>query len=415
MSSPAATSPQTEQLLARAQHLDATDPLAEFVPRFLPYADDSVRAYLDGNSLGRPLVATAEAVAEFVRYGWGTRLIRGWTDEWMDWPTVVGDELTVAALGAAPGQTIIADSTSVLLYKLARAALTTVPDRSEIVVDTDNFPTDRYLLEGIAAELGLTLRWVDTDPNEGVTAEQVAAAVGGRTALFVGSHVAYRSGYLADVAAITATVHAAGGRVLWDLSHSVGSVPMALDEWEVDFAVGCGYKYLNGGPGAPAFGYVRASLQDRASQPIQGWMGHAEPFTMGAGYRRSAGIRGFLTGTPPILAMVSLRVGIGVLAEARIDRVRAKSLALTDFALELYDAWLRPLGVQLASPRAPERRGSHITIRHAGFAQLLGQLWDRGVIPDFRTPDGIRLGLSPLSTTFAEVGLAVAELRDLLD
>jgi len=394
--------------------LDARDPLTAYVSRFLPCVDGSLRAYLDGNSLGRPPIAAAEALDNFVRQGWGSRLIRGWTDEWMDWPTIIGDELAAAALGAAPGQTIVADSTSVLLYKLARAALTTVPRRTQIIVDTDNFPTDRYLLEGIASELGLLLSWVATDPSTGVTPELVSQVVSDRTALFVGSHVAYRSGYIADVAAITELVQAAGGRVLWDLSHSVGSVPIALDEWHVDFAVGCGYKYLNGGPGAPAFGYVRHDLQEVAHQPIQGWMGHEDPFTMGPGYRRSAGMRGFLTGTPPVLAMVPLRVGIDLLAEAGIEQVRAKSLALTGFALELYDEWLAPLGVELASPRDPERRGSHLTIGRHGFDGVLTQLWDRGVIPDFRAPQGIRLGLSPLSTTFAELALALAELRDLL-
>jgi kynureninase len=399
----------------RAAALDSKDPLASFVDRFLPATDGVLRAYLDGNSLGRPPIAVAAAVDEFVRDRWGTRLIQGWTDEWMDWPTQVGDDLAAAALGAGPGQTVIADSTSVLLYKLSRAALTTVPDRNEIVLDSDNFPTDRYVVEGIAQELGLTLRWVQTAPDAGVTPELVDGAVSDRTALFVGSHVAYRSGYVADAPAITDLVHGAGGRVLWDLSHSVASVPLALDDWQVDFAVGCGYKYLNGGPGAPAFCYVRRDLQDIAQQPIQGWMGHATPFLMGPGYERSAGMRGFLTGTPPILGMVPLRVGIAMLAEAGIERVRDKSLALTDFALELIDDWLVPLGVQLASPRDHEHRGSHLTIRRAGFDEVNAQLWRRGVVPDFRAPDGIRLGLAPLSTTFAEVALALTELRTLLE
>jgi kynureninase len=414
MASSAVVVAQAEQALRRAAELDETDPLAGFGPRFLASTDSSLQAYLDGNSLGRPPIAAAEAMAEFIRLGWGTRLIQGWTDEWMRWPTVVGDELAAAALGAGAGQTLVADSTSVLLYKLARAALTTVPQRSEIVVDTDNFPTDRYLLEGIAEELGLQLRWVITDTAGGVTPELVADVAGPQTALFVGSHVAYRSGYLADVAAINAIVHRAGGRVLWDLSHSVGSVPVKLDDWEVDFAVGCGYKYLNGGPGAPAFGYVRHALQEQARQPIQGWMGHAEPFAMGPGYQRSPGIRGFLTGTPPILGMVPLRAGIALLAEAGIERVRTKSLALTDFALELVDDWLIPLGVELASPRDHDHRGGHLTLRRSGFDQVNARLWQRGVIPDFRAPDGIRLGLSPLSTAFGEVAVALTELRDVL-
>lgn len=394
----------------RAAGADEADPLAAHRDRFLP-AGNEVVAYLDGNSLGRPLTAASEALAEFVTGPWAGRLIRGWTDEWMDWPTLVGDELAAAALGAAPGQTIIADSTSVLIYKLARAALTLTPDRTEIIVDTDNFPTDRYLLEGIAAETGHTLRWIETDPAQGLTPELVRDALSERTALLLGSHVAYRSGHIADVSMITAEVHAAGGLVLWDCSHSVGSVPIELDAWQVDFAVGCGYKYLNGGPGAPAFGYVAEQCQ-HAGQPIQGWMGHARPFEMGPGYESHAGIRGFLTGTPPILSMVPLRAGIAAVAEAGIDAIRAKSLRLTAFAHELAEEWLVPHGVRIASPAEPERRGGHLTLGRDDFADVNQRLWERGVIGDFRAPDGIRLGLSPLSTSFTEVFAAMEVLRE---
>lgn len=398
----------------RAADLDAADPLGGFVGRFLPSTDGSVRAYLDGNSLGRPARATLEVMEMFIRERWGTRLIQGWTDEWMDWPTTLGDELAAAALGAAPGQTVVADSTSVLIYKLARAALTTVPERTEVVVDTDNFPTDRYVVEGIAAELGLTVRWIATDPDTGLTLDRAIGVLGEQTALLVGSHVAYRSGFVADVAALTEVAHGVGAKVLWDLSHSVGCVPVRLDDWGVDFAVGCGYKYLNGGPGAPAFGYVRRALQTVARQPIHGWMGHAAPFAMGPGYQAHPGMRAFLTGTPPIMAMVPLRVGIAMLAEAGIDDVRRKSLALTDLALELIQDWLVPLGVRIASPLASDRRGGHVTICRPGFGPVNDQLWSRGIIPDFRAPDGIRLGMAPLSTTYAEVVLALAELRAIL-
>lgn len=401
--------------MSRAEELDQADPLARFAGQFLPPTDGALRAYLDGNSLGRPTYPAAEALSRFVTERWGTRLIQGWTDEWMDWPVTVGDELAAAALGAGPGQTVIADSTSVMLYKLARAALTLAGDRDEIVVDSDNFPTDRYLLEGIAAERGLTLRWIDTDPALGVTADQVAAVLSERTALFLGSHVAYRSAYLADAERITGLVHDAGAYVLWDLSHSVGSVPVRLAEWQVDFAAGCTYKYLNAGPGAPAFGYVRRDLQDQARQPIQGWMGHADVFTMGPGFRPHPGIRGYLTGTPPILAMVPLRSGIAMLAEAGIEEVRAKSVRLTEFALELIEELLVPLGVRLASPRDPAHRGGHLTICRPDFAAVNRELWTRGVIPDFRAPDGIRLGLAPLSTRFAEVETGIREIRAVLE
>jgi kynureninase len=403
----------------QAAALDAADPLAAFTARFLPTPD--VVAYLDGNSLGRPLATTAERLDAFVRQEWGGRLIRGWTDEgpdgaWMDWPGRVGDRIAAAALGAAPGQTVIGDSTTVLLYKLCRAAVDAAmrEGRDEIVVDTDNFPTDRYVLEGIAAERGATLRWVETDPAAGLTPELVGAAVGPRTALVVASHVAYRSGWLADAAAITDVVHAAGGYVLWDLCHSVASVPMDLDAWNVDLAVGCTYKYLGGGPGAPAFGYVRSGLQSRLRQPVQGWMGRRDPFTMGPGYEPAPGVRSVVSGTPPILAAVPLLAQLDLLDEAGIDAVRAKSVALTEFAVELVDSWLTSSGVELASPRDPQRRGGHVTIRRPGFRAVCDELWARGVIPDYREPDGIRIGLSPLSTSFTELHDGLAVLRDVL-
>ncbi len=401
-----------------ARRHDRADPLADWVERFAE-PDTELIAYLDGNSLGRPPSSLPQVMSDFIRGPWAGRLIRGWTDEpepWMDWPLIIGDELAVAALGAAPGQTVIADSTSVLLYKLARAALTLrSPERTEIVLDADNFPTDRYLLEGIATELDLELRWIETDPGSGVTPEQVRDAVGERTALFVASHVAYRSGHIAEAAAITAIVHAAGAPVLWDCSHSVGAVPIALDEWGADFAVGCGYKYLNGGPGAPAFGYVATRHHDAARQPLQGWMGHARPFEMGPGYQAHQGIRAFITGTPPILAMVPLRQGISMVADATVSAIRTKSLALSDFALRVVDEQLAPRGVHVASPRDHDHRGGHLTLTGPGFDVVTERLWARGVIPDFRRPDGIRLGFSPLSTSFAEVDRALAVLIEELD
>ena len=412
--------PTPTDFTALAAQLDDADPLGAYRSEFAPHGPEVV-AYLDGNSLGRPPARLADALTDFVAGPWGSRLIRGWTDDdpgttpWMDWPTALGDRLGAACLGAAPGQTVIADSTSVLLYKLARAALSgREPGRDEIVVDADNFPTDRYLIEGIATELGLTLRWVPTDPASGLTPELAAAAVGPRTALLVASHVAYRSGYLADLTAVTALVHDAGGLVLWDCSHSVGSVPITLDAAGADLAVGCGYKYLNGGPGAPAFGYVASRHQGTLRQPIQGWMGHAEPFIMGPGYRPADGIRGYLTGTPPILGMVPLGVALEIVERAGMAAIRAKSLALTDLLITLTDAWLAPYDVELGSPRDPERRGGHLTLRRADFAEVNAELWRRGVIGDFRAPDGIRLGLSPLTTSFADVVAGVGVLVEVL-
>ncbi len=400
-------------LRERARELDESDPLRGFRDRFLTPEGTDVVAYLDGNSLGRPPRETAERMADFVQGQWARRLIRGWTDGWLTWPEEVGDRLGRAALGSAPGQVVVADSTSVLLYKLARAALAARPDRHEIVLDTGNFPTDRYVLEGIAAELGLTLRWIETDPAAGITDAQVAEMVGPDTALVSFSHVAYRSGYLADAEAITRTAHRAGALVLWDLCHSVGSVPVHLDAWDVDFAVGCTYKYLNGGPGSPAFGYVNKRHHGAVRQPVWGWMGHRAPFEMAPGYQAAEGVRGMLSGTPPILAMLPLLVSLDMLEEAGIEAVRAKSSLLTDYALALADAWLLPQGVTLASPRDAERRGGHITLRRPDFGALNERLWQRGVLPDYRSPDALRIGLAPLSTSFTEVHDGLSILAEL--
>ena len=396
-------------LLDRAHELDAQDPLAHLRERFLPA--EGVIAYLDGNSLGRPLAASAQRMQSFIAEEWGTRLIRGWDEQWMRWPETIGDLIGTAVTGAAPGQTVVADSTTVMLYKLARAAVAARPDRTEIVLDTDNFPTDRYVLEGIAAERGLTLRWVETDPASGVRPEQVAAVVGPQTALVVFSHVAYRSGFMADVPAITAIAHEAGALMLWDLCHSAGSVPIHLDAWGVDLAVGCTYKYLNGGPGAPAFAYVGAALKDELRQPIWGWMGRRDVFEMGPGYAPADGIRSMVSGTPAILGMIPVQVGVELTAEAGIDAIRAKSVLLTDFAIEIVDSWPAGLGVQVASPRHHAQRGGHVTIRRPDFREVTSALWARGVIPDFRAPDGIRIGLSPLSTSFMELYDAMEVIR----
>ena len=410
---PAALSPDP---LTAARALDAADPLAAFRTRFAGIDDgtSTVTAYFDGNSLGRPTRASIERIQRFLVEGWGDRLIRGWDEEWMELPFVIGDDLGRAALGAAPGQTFIGDSTTVLLYKLARAAVDSLPERSEIVLDTDNFPTDRYLLDGIARERGLRLVWIEADTEAGVTPEQVAAVVGPQTALVVLSHVAYRSGFLAELHTITRIVHDAGALVLWDLCHSAGSVPIELDEAGVDLAVGCTYKYLNGGPGSPAFGYVNARLIPRLAQPIQGWMGASDVFLMGPEYVPADSIRRFLSGTPPIVGMLAMRDTVAMIEEAGIAAVRAKSVALTEFAVALADEWLTPLGVTLASPRDPERRGGHITLSHPAMRDVTSLLWQRDVIPDYRDPDGLRVGLSPLSTSFEEVCAGMAAVRDAL-
>ncbi|RWZ67718.1 aminotransferase class V-fold PLP-dependent enzyme [Labedella populi] len=396
-----------------AAPLDAADPLASFRDRFVQGGDTV--SYLDGNSLGRPLRRTVERLPPFVQQEWGERLIRSWDETWMGLPFELGDAIGAATLGAAPGQTVVGDSTTVLLYKLMRAALTARPGRSRVVVDDDNFPTDRFLMEGIARELGLELDIIEVDRSIGVTPDQLSAVVSDETALVVLSHVAYRSGYLADMPGLTRLAHDAGALILWDVCHSAGAVPMQVDEWGVDIAVGCSYKYLNGGPGAPAFAYVRRGLQAELEQPIQGWMGAADVFAMADVYVPAEGMRRFLSGTPPVLAMQPITDMVDLVAEAGIEAIRTKSVALTEYALRLTDALLAPLGVTVSTPRDPELRGSHVTVSHARFREVTAALWRRGIIPDFRSPDGLRIGLSPLSTSFAEVRLGVDAIREELE
>jgi kynureninase len=401
----------------RAAELDAADEIAFTRERFVPAGSGvhTVQAYLDGNSLGRPLKATQRRINELIEGAWGTRLIRSWDEQWMELPLTLGDRIGEVVLGAAPGQTFVGDSTTVVLYKLMRAAVSADPTRTRIVIDTENFPTDRYVAEGIAAETGAELVWIEPEPTEGVTPEQVAAVVDERTALVVVSHVAYKSAWIADLAEITRVTHDAGALVLSDTCHSGGVVTEDVDATGIDLAVGCSYKFLNGGPGAPAYGYVAARHQDRLRQPIQGWMGHAEPFRMGPGYRPSPGIRHFMSGTPAVLGMVGIADTVDLIEEVGLDRIRAKAVALTRFVIDAVDSELARLGVAVASPRDDERRGAHVTITHPRSRELCAELWSRDVIPDFREPDGIRLGLAPLSTSFAEVATALEVMAGVLE
>jgi kynureninase len=393
--------------------LDDADPLAHFRERFV--GTGSPLVYLDGNSLGRPLTVTAERMRSFVEVEWAERLIRGWDEGWFELPLALGDELGRVCLGAGSGQLAVGDSTTVLLYKLMRTAVAARPGRTEIVMDRDNFPTDRYIATGIAEECGLTMRWLDVDPAAGVTVDQVAAVVGEQTALVALSHVSYRSSWIADVPAITRLAHDAGALVLWDLCHSVGSVPAELDAWGVDLAAGCTYKYLNGGPGSPAFCYVAERHLDAFTQPIQGWMGNADPFLMGPDYVPVAGIRRFLSGTPAVLGMLAIQDMVALIDEAGIDAVRKKSEQLTTYAVELADERLAPHGVTVMSPRDPAQRGGHVTVHHPQMQEVVPALWKRDVIPDYRDPGGLRIGLSPLSTSFDELERGIDAIREVID
>ena len=393
----------------RAVALDAADPLASLRDAFV--VEDPELIYLDGNSLGRLPKATADRIAQVVRDEWGAGLIRSWR-HWVDLPSRAGDLIGSTLLGAAKGQVVVSDSTTVNLYKLAVAALDARPGRTVIITDDDNFPTDRYVLEGLAAQRGMELRTVHTDIDGGLDLDLLRDAVDENTALVSLSHVAYRSGALLDMAAVNAIVHRAGALVLWDLCHSAGSVPVELDATGADLAVGCTYKYLNGGPGSPAFLYVRAELQAALRQPIWGWFGQRDQFAMGPSYDPVPGIDRFLAGTPAVVGIAAVEEGVRVLAEAGIDRLRAKGIALTDYVIELAGAWLP--GFDLATPADPCRRGSHVSLRHPDAWRVTQALIEAKVIPDYRTPDRLRLGPAPVSTGFADVWEAMSRLRQIM-
>ena len=397
--------------------LDAADPLAAFRDRFV--FPDPALVYLDGNSLGRLPRATVERLGVVVGEEWGGELIRGWS-HWIDEPRRVGDLLATEILGARAGEVIVSDSTTVNFYKLARAALAARPGRRIVVTDRSNFPTDRYVLEGLAGagEGSVEIAWLDPDPVEGPQPEEIAAILDenpGDVALVTLSHVNYRSAAIADMATITSLAHAAGALVLWDLSHSAGSIEVDLEGANVDLAVGCTYKYLNGGPGAPAWLYVRDALQAELRNPIQGWFGQRDQFAMGQGYEPRPDIAAWLTGTPGILGLAAAEIGIGLAAEAGMDRIRAKGMALTEYAIALVDERLASRGVSIGSPRDTLRRGAHVAIRHADARRLTADLIEAGVVPDFRAPDSIRFGLSPLTTSFTDVARGIAALERLLE
>ena len=378
--------------------LDEADPLRAFRARFVD--DDPSRIYLDGNSLGRLPLATRDRLAAVVAQ-WGSELVSGWHD-WIDVPARVGDLLAEHVLGARPGEVMVGDSTTVNLYKLCSAVLET--REGALVTDRGNFPTDRYVLEGLAARSGRPLHLVDT-PEQAVEVEDAA--------LVLLSHVGYRSGEIADVAGLTA---ATGADLVWDLSHSAGAIPVDLRASGVELAVGCTYKYLNGGPGAPAYLYVAEERQAGLRSPIWGWFGQRDQFAMERDYDPADGIGRFQAGTPPILALAAVEEGVKLTAEAGIPAIRAKSTSLTELIIALHDEWLAPLGFSLGSPRDPAVRGSHVAIRHPEAWPINLALIERAkVVPDFRGPDAIRLGVAPLYTSHADVWDALDRLRALVE
>jgi kynureninase len=395
-----------------ARALDAADPLGPYLAESVVTEPDLV--YLDGNSLGRLTHRARRRLMQVIDDEWAGGLVRSW-EAWIDLPVQVGDALARHLLGADPGEVIVGDATTVNLYKAASAAIAARPGARAVVTDDDNFPTDRYVLEGLAAQHGLECREVRSDPVDGPDPGTIAAALDG-AALLCLSHVAYGSGALADMAGLTALAHEHDALVLWDLSHAVGSVPIQLAATGADLAVGCTYKYVNGGPGAPAFTYVRRDLQNELRQPIWGWFGQRDQFAMGPRYQPVDGIGSWLTGSPAVPGLACVDAGVTLLADAGIERLRAKGMALTSLIVDLADAWLTPLGFGLASPRAAGRRGSHVALSHTDGWRISQALIDvAGVVPDYRAPDRIRLGPAPIATRFVDVWDALDRLRRLVE
>ena len=393
---------------ADAEALDRADPLAGLRDQFVAGPPGVIA--LDGNSLGRPPATIAARLAELVDE-WAQRRIDAW-DDWMQLPFSLGDLLASEFLGARPGEVVVCDSTTINLYKLAAAALAAAgPDRKVIVTDDDNFPTDRYVLAGLAASTHGEIRFVATDPVEGLDPDRIAAALGPDVGLLSLSHVAYRSGALADMSAINAVGRRAGVDVMWDLSHSVGAIPLDLDATGTELAVGCTYKYLCGGPGAPAFAYVRRARQAALRQPIWGWFSQRDQFAMGPVYDPVDGIGRLATGTPPVVGLVCVETAARLLAAAGMDALRAKGLALGALMVALADEWLAPYGVGLASPRSPLRRGNHVAFAHPQAESLCRLAAEQGVAGDFRAPDRLRLGPAPATTSFTDVWDALDRLR----
>ncbi|WP_248966351.1 kynureninase [Sphaerisporangium perillae] len=387
-------------LIERAAKLDAEDPLAHVRDEF--DLEPGV-VYLDGNSLGAPPRGVAARVEEVVRHQWGRRLIRSWTESWWSAPERVGEKIA-PLVGAAPGQVVVADSTSVNIFKALVAAVRMAPGRREIVVDAGTFPTDGYIAESVAELTGTVLRPVPPDELDDVLSDQ--------TAVVLLNHVDYKTGRLYDMAALTAKAHAAGARIVWDLCHSAGVLPIELDALKVDLAVGCTYKFLNGGPGAPAFIYVPRELQESFRQPLSGWGGHRDPFAMAPGYEPAPGIARARAGTPDILSLLTLDAALAVWRQVDLADVRAKGLALTEFFIDCVDELIGD-AVEVVTPR-DDRRGHQVSLRHPDAGALVAELTARQVIGDFRTPDVLRFGFAPLYNRYQDALQAANSLAEVL-
>jgi kynureninase len=402
-----------------AQELDKQDELSSFRDKFIITDPDLI--YLDGNSLGRLPVRTVEHMQQAIQYDWGERLIRLWNDGWVNTPTELGAKIA-QLIGARPDEVLVTEATSTNLFKLAVAALRARPERGHIVSDVFNFPSDLYIFQGIIDLLGghHKLKLVPSRDGLSIETPDVADALDSHTALLSLTHVAFKSAFMYDMAHITGLAHQAGALTLWDLSHSVGAVPLQLNAWDVDLAVGCTYKYLNGGPGAPAFLYVRKDLQSKLIPPTWGWFASQSPFDFELDFRPADDISRFRIGTPPMLSMKAIEPALDIHLEAGMERLRRKSVRQTEYLIFLASEWLLSLGFSIGSPADSARRGSHVSLRHPeayriSRAMIESQVPAVRVIPDFRAPDNIRLGVTPLYTTYNDIYRALERVRVILE
>ncbi|MBN1132286.1 MAG: kynureninase [Bacteroidales bacterium] len=402
-----------------ANQLDREDPLKGFRDRFM--ITDPSLIYLDGNSLGRLPRVTASRLKSVIADEWGDRLIRSWNEGWYEQSSRLGKKIA-QIVGAHPDEVIVCDSTSINLYKLVFAALKMRKNRTEIVSDDMNFPSDLYVIQGLIKQFGNQhiLRLMKSSDGVNVEMHEMLRIIGKKTALVTLSHVAFKSAYMYDMKAVTDLAHMEGALVIWDLSHSVGAVPIYLRNANVDLAVGCTYKYLNAGPGAPAFLFVRKDLQEQIESPVRGWFGQDDPFKFGMTYKPAAGMKKFLAGSPPLLSQSALEPGLDITIEAGMTAIRKKSTDQTDYLIMLAKEWLVPAGFRLGSPVESQKRGSHVTLKHAEAFRICNALMDREVgealiIPDFREPNNIRLGVAPLYTTYLDLFLAVKQLKDIVE
>ena len=374
-----------------ARNLDTQDVLTPLRAKFDIPLDVK---YFDGNSLGPLTLRSREVLHHTIEVEWRERLIRSWNEDWLAMPLRVGN-MIAPLIGATPDTVISCDNTSINLHKALMSAVALRPGRTEIVIDINNFPTDIYIAQSVADQHGMTL--------VAVSAEEIIGAISERTAVVTATHVDYRTAKILDAPAITAAAHQYGAFMVWDLAHTAGAVPFDASGLNIDFAVGCGYKYLNGGPGAPAFIYVAPRLLAESGQPLQGWWAHAAPFDFELSFRPAEGISRFLTGTTTVLSMKSMEAALEIFSEVSMADIRAKSMSLTGLFVDLFDAHLAPQGFTLASPRDPESRGSHVALGFAGGKALVDQMSAQGIIADFRPPDLMRFGFAPLYNSYRDV------------